>query len=104
MRHPQNQEVGKHSKNTNGMGSQHVESQESKQRARRKKYQDKKKCWRRRKEAGKGTSITKVVDDLKAFIGGMTEAPDHLVDNEFIHRGYRIGYNKSIKSILKSLF
>lgn len=52
----------------------------------------------------KGTSITKVVDDLKAFIGGMTEAPDHLVDNEFIHRGYRIGYNKSIKSILKSLF
>jgi hypothetical protein len=52
----------------------------------------------------KGTSITKVVDDLKAFIGGMKEAPDHLVDNEFIHRGYRIGYNKSIKSILKSLF
>jgi adiponectin receptor len=34
----------------------------------------------------------------------MSEAPDHLVDNEFIHRGYRIGYNYSIKTILKSLF
>lgn len=73
-------------------------------RARKKKLQEKKKCWRRRKDALKGTSVTKVVDDMKAFIGGMTEAPDHLVDNEFIHRGYRIGYNKSIKSILKSLF
>ncbi len=34
----------------------------------------------------------------------MAEAPGHLIDNEFIHRGYRIGYNYSIKSILKSLF
>lgn len=28
----------------------------------------------------------------------------HLVDNEFIRRGYRIGYNRSIKSIFLSLF
>ena len=104
MRHPQNQEACKQAKFTNGIGSQHVESQENKLSARRKKLQEKKKCLRRRKGAGKGTSVTKVVDDLKAFIGGMSEAPDHLVDNEFIRRGYRIGYNKSIKSIMKSLF
>ena len=53
---------------------------------------------------GKTTTVKNMVDDLRAFIGGMAEAPGHLVDNEFIHRGYRIGYNRSIKSILKSLF
>ena len=49
-------------------------------------------------------SVYHVVEDIRVFIGGMAEAPGHLVDNEFIHRGYRIGYNKSIKSILRSLF
>ncbi len=33
----------------------------------------------------------------------MREAPNHLVDNEFIHRGYRIGFTNPY-SILKSLF
>lgn len=41
---------------------------------------------------------------IKAFIGGVTEAPMHLVDNEFIKRGYRIGYTRSVRSILGSLF
>jgi adiponectin receptor len=49
-------------------------------------------------------SVYHVVEDIRVFIGGMAEDPGHLVDNEFIHRGYRIGYNKSIKSILRSLF
>jgi adiponectin receptor len=52
----------------------------------------------------KRISVGNVVDKISAFIGGMTEAPDHLVDNEFIHRGYRIGYHYSIRSILRSLF
>lgn len=41
---------------------------------------------------------------LRGFIGGATEAPMHLVDNEFIRRGYRIGYNKSVGAIFRSLF
>ncbi len=53
---------------------------------------------------GKQSTVGNVVDEITAFIGGMAEAPGHLVDNEFIHRGYRIGYNYSIKSILRSLF
>lgn len=49
-----------------------------------------------------------MVDDTKAFftafIGEMTEAPLHLVDNEFIKRGYRIGYTRSVRSIFRSMF
>ena len=49
-----------------------------------------------------------MVDETKhffsAFIGEVAEAPLHLVDNEYIKRGYRIGYNRSVKSILRSFF
>jgi hypothetical protein len=37
-------------------------------------------------------------------VGNVHEAPHSLVDNEFIRRGYRIGYEKSIRKILRSLF
>jgi len=30
----------------------------------------------------------------EAFIGEVVHAPEHLVDNEYIQNGYRIGYNK----------
>jgi adiponectin receptor len=42
-------------------------------------------------------------EDLKTFIGHLLMAPAHLRDNEFILRGYRIGFNTKAK-IIKSLF
>jgi hypothetical protein len=76
----------------------------------KKKKNEKKRCWRQRKVANKSavTAMGEVVDETKglfnAFIGEIAEAPIHLVDNEFIRRGYRIGYTRSVKSIFKSLF
>lgn len=40
---------------------------------------------------------------LKAFIGHIKKAPNFIVDNEYIQRGYRINFN-SKKRICKSLF
>lgn len=40
---------------------------------------------------------------LQAFIGHIKNAPHHLIDNEYIHTGYRINFNSS-KKICKSLF
>lgn len=37
------------------------------------------------------------------MIVGVREAPKFLLDNEFIHRGYRVNFN-SIKKVLGSLF
>lgn len=51
-----------------------------------------------------GVVVDETASFLNAFIGEIAEAPTHLVDNEFIRRGYRIGYHRSIKSILRSLF
>ena len=51
-----------------------------------------------------GEVVDETKDLFNAFIGEIAEAPLHLVDNEFIRRGYRIGYTKSVKSIFKSLF
>ena len=41
-------------------------------------------------------------EDLKTFIGHLLMAPAHLRDNEFILRGYRIGFNTKSK-IMKSM-
>ena len=41
---------------------------------------------------------------IKAFIGQAHDAPEHLVDNEFIKHGYRIGYDRSAYAIFKSMF
>jgi hypothetical protein len=41
---------------------------------------------------------------IRGFIGEVAQAPLHLIDNEYITRGYRIGYTRSIKQILRSLF
>ena len=38
------------------------------------------------------TSFEETKHMLEAFIGNVAEAPLHLIDNEFIKRGYRIGY------------
>jgi len=40
---------------------------------------------------------------IKECVGSMKEAPSHMVDNEYIHRGYRIGYS-NVKSIFGTLF
>ena len=40
-----------------------------------------------------------------SFIGGIKEAPEYLVDNEYIIRGYRIGFELEKKRVtLKSMF
>lgn len=79
----------------------------------RRSFAEKKNAWKLRKGTiSKSLStldaVGEVVDTtksfLKGFVGTATEAPLNLVDNEFIRRGYRIGYHGSIKSILKSLF
>jgi hypothetical protein len=61
-----------------------------------------KKCIKSKKALGAQIEDSKQM--LGAFIGSIAQAPLHLVDNEFITRGYRIGYTKSIRQILKSLF
>lgn len=43
----------------------------------------------------------KIID---AFIGSSTEAPFHMIDNDFITGGYRINHDNSVKAILRSLF
>lgn len=79
---------------------------------RKKTYNNKKKLWRQRKadiskENGM-LSVNEVVHEtthfIKAFIGEMAQAPLHLIDNEYIKSGYRIGYTRSFRSILYSLF
>lgn len=79
----------------------------------KKTYADKKNSWKQRKCAAlKAKSaidtMGEVVDStttfLRGFVGTATEAPLNLVDNEFIRRGYRIGYHGSVKSIFMSLF
>ena len=40
---------------------------------------------------------------MKQYIGSVDEALDYTKDNEYILRGYRIGFH-SIKSVLRSLF
>lgn len=40
---------------------------------------------------------------MQAFIGHIKNAPHHLIDNEYIHTGYRINFNSTGK-ICKSLF
>ncbi len=42
-------------------------------------------------------------EEFKTFIGHLMYAPAFLQDNEYILRGYRIGFNTKTK-ILKSLF
>ena len=42
-------------------------------------------------------------DNMKALIGTIREAPQHVLDNEYIHTGYRIGFNTTCK-VLNSLF
>ena len=41
---------------------------------------------------------------MRAFVGTVCEAPHHLIDNEFIKHGYRIGYDNSVLAIFKSMF
>ena len=40
---------------------------------------------------------------IQAFIGHVKKAPHYLIDNEYIHRGYRINFNNKT-SLCKSLF
>lgn len=54
-------------------------------------------------------SISEKFEDARmmvynAFVGTRHQAPSHLLDNEYIHHGYRINYNHSFNSIFKSLF
>lgn len=42
-------------------------------------------------------------EKLQMFIGHIKKAPAYLIDNKFILRGYRIGFNNKRK-IFKSLF
>lgn len=41
-------------------------------------------------------------EKFQTFIGHIKKAPQHLIDNKYILRGYRIGFNNKRK-ILKSL-
>ena len=41
---------------------------------------------------------------MRSFVGTVCDAPHHLVDNEYIRHGYRIGYDNSMVAIFKSLF
>jgi len=77
----------------------------------KKSYNDKKAMWKIRNKSRRMSSsntVSGIVEEaneyIRAFVGEMAEAPLHLIDNEFIRRGYRIGYTRSIKSILRSLF
>ena len=40
---------------------------------------------------------------IRSFVGHVNDTPHHMRDNEFIHRGYRVGFNTS-HSIARSLF
>jgi len=42
-------------------------------------------------------------DNMKEMVGKIEEAPEYLIDNEFIKKGYRINF-KNFRSILRSLF
>lgn len=48
--------------------------------------------------------VDEMRESIQGFIGHIAEAPLHLIDNEYIQSGYRIGYNKSIPRIFRSLF
>ncbi|CDW79096.1 adiponectin receptor protein [Stylonychia lemnae] len=68
----------------------------------RKKRSHKRKCMNKKQMRAKFEETKKMVID--AFIGEVTHAPEHLVDNEYIQNGYRIGYNKQFWTIARSLF
>eukprot|EP00347_Sterkiella_histriomuscorum_P022857 403336892 len=61
----------------------------------------KRKCMNKKQMKQKYEDTRKVIE---AFVGEVAQAPIHLVDNEYIQRGYRIGYHNKFWTILKSLF
>lgn len=51
----------------------------------------------------KGTPAEELCKSVKSLIGSIKQAPHYVLDNEYIHSGYRIGFNTTCK-ILESLF
>ena len=50
-----------------------------------------------------GEEIDGVKTKMKAYIGSIEEAPEHIIDNIYIRNGYRINHN-TCRSLWKSLF